>query len=445
MHLFTEAGRARQGDGPVRLRLCRRRLDRRAPRRRPHRRLRLALGLPRQPADRRRRGRPQPRPPAGSRGRADPASPRRRRRGHGDRRAHARRLRHRRRQRRRLDVTADARPARRRGAAVRGLPRHRGARRAAADAAAAVPLDDAQRRQRDRRPLVGPPCSPGPSSPRSTCSAFSARRRCRSASPFCRRTSSSAVCSLGLSARVVTRFGLRRPLVFGLVCAAIGLALFARAPVAGSIAVDVLPGMLLLGLGAGIAFNPLLLAAMSDVDESESGLASGIVNTSFMMGGALGLAVLASLAALYTGTASASGASESPRSTTAIALLSASARCARWSPPDSARCCCRCSQRDPRRRPTAGLNAPIRWRDRRAGWCRWRPRCRRYRRHARERRRRRRTRRGCDSRRPAGATTRSRPGSWRERARASRRRSATRRARLGPPTKAASQAWSPSS
>jgi len=72
----------------------------------------------------------------------------------------------------------------------------------------------------------------------------------------------------------------------------------------------VLPGMLLLGLGAGIAFNPLLLAAMRDVDESESGLASGIVNTSFMMGGALGLAVLASLAALYTGTASASGAGE---------------------------------------------------------------------------------------------------------------------------------------
>ena len=74
--------------------------------------------------------------------------------------------------------------------------------------------------------------------------------------------------------------------------------------------VDVLPGMALLGIGAGIAFNPLLLAAMSDVDESESGLASGIVNTSFMMGGALGLAVLASLAALYTGTASASGAGE---------------------------------------------------------------------------------------------------------------------------------------
>ena len=119
-----------------------------------------------------------------------------------------------------------------------------------------------------------------------------------------------AACSLGLSARIVTRFGLRRPLVFGLLCAAVGLALFARAPVDGSIAIDVLPGMLLLGLGAGIAFNPLLLAAMVDVDESESGLASGIVNTSFMMGGALGLAVLASAAALYTGIATASGAGE---------------------------------------------------------------------------------------------------------------------------------------
>jgi hypothetical protein len=55
--------------------------------------------------------------------------------------------------------------------------------------------------------------------------------------------------------------------------------------------------MTLLGIGAGIAFNPLLLAAMNDVPAADSGLASGMVNTSFMMGGALGLAVLASLAA----------------------------------------------------------------------------------------------------------------------------------------------------
>ena len=61
--------------------------------------------------------------------------------------------------------------------------------------------------------------------------------------------------------------------------------------------------MILLGLGAGMAFNPVLLAAMSDVEPEEAGLASGVVNTSFMMGGALGLAVLASLAASRTETA----------------------------------------------------------------------------------------------------------------------------------------------
>ena len=60
--------------------------------------------------------------------------------------------------------------------------------------------------------------------------------------------------------------------------------------------------MVLLGLGAGIAFNPVLLAAMSEVKPEESGLASGIVNTAFMMGGALGLAVLASVAASRTDT-----------------------------------------------------------------------------------------------------------------------------------------------
>jgi hypothetical protein len=68
-----------------------------------------------------------------------------------------------------------------------------------------------------------------------------------------------------------------------------------------------LPSMILLGLGAGLAFNPVLLAAMSDVEPSESGLASGVVNTSFMMGGALGLAVLASLAASRTDTLVESG------------------------------------------------------------------------------------------------------------------------------------------
>jgi MFS family permease len=65
--------------------------------------------------------------------------------------------------------------------------------------------------------------------------------------------------------------------------------------------------MILLGFGAGMAFNPVLLAAMSDVDPAEAGLASGFVNTSFMMGGALGLAVLASIAASRTESLTASG------------------------------------------------------------------------------------------------------------------------------------------
>ena len=113
--------------------------------------------------------------------------------------------------------------------------------------------------------------------------------------------------SLGVSARLVMRFGIRTPLAAGLGLAGLGLALFARAPVDGNFAVDVLPSMILLGVGAGIAFNPVLLAAMSDVEPSDAGLASGIVNTSFMMGGALGLAVLASVAASRTETLRAAG------------------------------------------------------------------------------------------------------------------------------------------
>jgi EmrB/QacA subfamily drug resistance transporter len=109
-----------------------------------------------------------------------------------------------------------------------------------------------------------------------------------------------AVFSIGLSAKLVMRYGLSRPLAFGLGLAALGLALFIRLPVDGSFVVDVLPSMILLGFGAGMAFNPVLLAAMNDVEPTEAGLASGVVNTAFMMGGALGLAVLASVAASRT-------------------------------------------------------------------------------------------------------------------------------------------------
>ena len=106
--------------------------------------------------------------------------------------------------------------------------------------------------------------------------------------------------SLGLSAKLVMRYGFRIPLAFGLLVASASLLWLARAPVHGSFTVDVLPSMLLIGVGGGLAFNPVLMAAMSDVEPEQSGLASGITNTAFMMGGALGLAVLASAAAART-------------------------------------------------------------------------------------------------------------------------------------------------
>jgi EmrB/QacA subfamily drug resistance transporter len=102
--------------------------------------------------------------------------------------------------------------------------------------------------------------------------------------------------SLLLSDRLVMRYGIKTPLLAGLGLMALALVLLARTPVDGNWTIDVLPATLAVGLGAGIAFNPILLAAMSGVAPEEAGLASGVVNTSFMMGGALGLAVLASVA-----------------------------------------------------------------------------------------------------------------------------------------------------
>ncbi|TMK27138.1 MAG: DHA2 family efflux MFS transporter permease subunit [Actinobacteria bacterium] len=116
-----------------------------------------------------------------------------------------------------------------------------------------------------------------------------------------------AAFSLGLSAKMVMRFGNRLPLAVGLALAAVGLALFAFSPVEGNFFLHVLPGMTILGIGCGMALNPILLVAMSEVAPADSGLASGVVNTAFMMGGALGLAVLASLAASRTDSLRSSG------------------------------------------------------------------------------------------------------------------------------------------
>ncbi|UGS37526.1 putative MFS-type transporter EfpA [Capillimicrobium parvum] len=106
--------------------------------------------------------------------------------------------------------------------------------------------------------------------------------------------------SLGFSERLNMRFGPRATLVPALVSIVAALALFARVPVDGSYFADVLPSMLLLGIGAGLAFPSLMTLAMSDATPEDSGLASGLVNTSQQVGGALGLSVLATLSATRT-------------------------------------------------------------------------------------------------------------------------------------------------
>ena len=102
--------------------------------------------------------------------------------------------------------------------------------------------------------------------------------------------------SLGYAERLIMGVGPRATLIAGLVSAAAGLLLFAQAPVDGNYVLHILPVMLLLGGGAGLAFPALMPLAMSGATESDSGLASGLVNTTVQVGGAIGLAVLATLA-----------------------------------------------------------------------------------------------------------------------------------------------------
>ena len=114
--------------------------------------------------------------------------------------------------------------------------------------------------------------------------------------------------SLGFSARLNLRFGPRATLLPGLVSVAAGLLLFSRISVDGSYLTDVLPAMVLLGTGAGLSFPSLMSLAMSSVEPQDAGLASGLVNTTLQMGGAIGLAVLATLSSDRTAELLASGA-----------------------------------------------------------------------------------------------------------------------------------------
>jgi EmrB/QacA subfamily drug resistance transporter len=113
--------------------------------------------------------------------------------------------------------------------------------------------------------------------------------------------------SLGYSEKLIMRYGPRRMLIPGMVLIALSLLALARTPVDGVYLVDLLGPMLLIGVGIGISFPSLMTLAMSGATPEDAGLASGIVNTSAQVGGAIGLAVLATLAAERTSTLEAGG------------------------------------------------------------------------------------------------------------------------------------------
>jgi EmrB/QacA subfamily drug resistance transporter len=113
--------------------------------------------------------------------------------------------------------------------------------------------------------------------------------------------------SLRYSGPLAERYGMRRTVMAAIGFVAAGVVLFARTPVDGSYLVDVMPAMILVGLGAGLGFPGLMTFAMSGATPEDSGLASGVVNTSVQVGGAIGLAVLATLASERTNGLLASG------------------------------------------------------------------------------------------------------------------------------------------
>ncbi|HEV7658131.1 MAG TPA: MFS transporter [Mycobacteriales bacterium] len=120
------------------------------------------------------------------------------------------------------------------------------------------------------------------------------------------------ILSLGPAGRLARRYGSRPVLLTGLALLAAGMAVLARLPVDARYAVDLLPALLLLGAGAGLALPTITALAMSDATEADAGLASGLANTSQQVGGALGISVLAAVAAaradaLGTGAAALAG------------------------------------------------------------------------------------------------------------------------------------------
>jgi EmrB/QacA subfamily drug resistance transporter len=119
-----------------------------------------------------------------------------------------------------------------------------------------------------------------------------------------------AAMSLGVSARLITRFGAKATVIPGMALVTAGLAFFAVAPIDANYLTDLFPALVLLGIGAGLVFPSLMTLAMAGATQADSGLASGLVNTTQQVGGALGLAVLATLASTHTANLTATGVSD---------------------------------------------------------------------------------------------------------------------------------------
>jgi MFS family permease len=119
------------------------------------------------------------------------------------------------------------------------------------------------------------------------------------------------VCSAGVTARLMTRFGARRIMLPGLLLTALGLLLMARLGEHSTYFPAMFVPLLILGVGAGLSFIPLLAIAMANVPSADAGLASGIVNVSLQMSGALGLAVLGTISTDHARSLLAGGQAES--------------------------------------------------------------------------------------------------------------------------------------
>ncbi len=127
----------------------------------------------------------------------------------------------------------------------------------------------------------------------------------------------TAVVASGIAQALVTRLGVKPVLATGLLLLAVGLVLFTQVSVDGSYVTDLLPGFILVGVGLGFSFVPVSIAALAGVAGKEAGLASGLINTSQQIGGALGLAILTTVATTRTDNLTPAGATPSLEALTA--------------------------------------------------------------------------------------------------------------------------------